>query len=182
MREIEVKAKVSDINKVVDSLKGLEVSFSPSVFQKDVIFVKNPGDLDTYLSNKHFLRVRTVDDNKHIFNLKMNGENSLSKTEYETEVSSKEEIVNILTALDFKVGANTDKTRRVAKYNDMEICIDEVSDLGVFIEVERIADDGDVELIQEEMFGFLESIGVSREDRVFEGYDIMLLKKKFSHK
>jgi len=52
------------------------------------------------------------------------------------------------------------------------ICLDEVEGLGSFIEVEKTsAEDG--EAIQEELFNFLESLGVKREDRVFKGYDTL---------
>ena len=71
----------------------------------------------------------------------------------------------------------TNKTRSITHYNKFEICVDNVQDLGDFIEVESITDEGDAGSIQEEMFSFLESLGVKREDRVFDGYDILILKK-----
>ena len=59
----------------------------------------------------------------------------------------------------------------------MEICLDEVKDLGNFIEVEKITDE-DPDKVQEELFRFLESVGVRREDRVVNGYDILMWRKQ----
>ena len=42
---------------------------------------------------------------------------------------------------------------------------------------EKLADDGDSEKIQEELFKFFESLGIKKEDRAFSGYDILILQK-----
>lgn len=175
MREIEVKAKLVDGTGVVNKLKSLGCVFGDVKKQKDVVYVEKMGDLETFLSNKHFLRIREC-NNKFLFTFKMNAGNSLSKIEHETEVGSKEEIENIIKLLGFIPAVLTNKTRITTLYKQFEICIDSVQDLGDFIEVESITDEGDAGSIQEEMFSFLESLGVKREDRVFEGYDILMLK------
>lgn len=69
------------------------------------------------------------------------------------------------------------KTRTKTKYQDMEICLDEVEELGSFIEVEKIVE-GEGETVQNELFGFLETIGVSKENRVLKGYDTLLYIKQ----
>ena len=63
--------------------------------------------------------------------------------------------------------------RKKAKYNDMEICIDAVEQLGSFIEVEKLSE-GDSLQIQEQLFTFLESLGVTKEDQVIKGYDTLM--------
>lgn len=178
MREIEVKAKLKDLKFATDALINSGVVLNEKVIQHDTVYVLEPGNVETYLKNKHFLRLRTVNNTKTLFNLKMNGENSLTKIEHETEVSSREETHNMLIALGFKPGVVTNKTRITGHLKDMEICIDEVEGLGSFIEVERITNEGDAEVIQNEMFEFLKSLGVEKEERVFEGYDILLLKRE----
>ncbi len=176
MREIEVKAKLINKGSVVTKLKSLGCVFEESKIQNDVVYVEKNGGLNTFLSNKIFLRVRKS-GLKTYFTLKMNGDNSLSKTEHEVEVSSKEEIENILKLLKFVSVVTVNKTRVVTHYGDFEVCVDSVEDLGDFIEVEKITNDGNADSIQEEMFVFLEPLGVKREDRVFDGYDILMLKK-----
>lgn len=176
MREIEVKARLTNREDVTNKLKSLGCVFEDIKKQKDVVYVEKVGDIQTFLSNKFFLRIREGGD-KIIFTLKANGGNNLSKIEHEVLVDSESEIKNILEVMGFVPAVTVIKTRDITHYNKFEICVDSVMDLGDFIEVESITDEGNPESIQEEMFSFLESLGVQREDRVFEGYDILMLKQ-----
>jgi predicted adenylyl cyclase CyaB len=78
-----------------------------------------------------------------------------------------------LILMGYKEAVRINKTRIVTHYNGCEICVDEVDDLGTFIEMEKLTEDGDVDLIQEDLFRFFESIGINRSDRVTSGYDIL---------
>jgi adenylate cyclase class 2 len=82
----------------------------------------------------------------------------------------------IIELLDYHEVVKVDKIRTKTRYNDMEICLDEVQNLGSFIEVEKIVT-GDGDVVQEELFTFLESIEIKREDRVFSGYDTLMYVK-----
>lgn len=179
MREIEVKAKLNNKEQIISKLKSLGCVFEESKKQNDVVYVERVGNLETFLSNKNFLRIRES-NGKYLLTLKSNGENSLSKIEHETLVSSKEETENILKLIGMVPIVTVNKIRSISHYNQFEICIDGVEDLGDFIEVESVTDEGDAEKIQNKMFSFLESLGIKKEDRVFEGYDILILKKNFT--
>ncbi|MDP2670811.1 MAG: hypothetical protein Q8O99_08220 [bacterium] len=50
--------------------------------------------------------------------------------------------------------------------------------LGSFIEIEQLVDQGDAEEIQEILFQFLESLGVTRNARVTKGYDVLLYEQQ----
>jgi adenylate cyclase class IV len=54
--------------------------------------------------------------------------------------------------------------------------LDEVDGLGSYIEVEKMSDE-DGEKIQNELFDFLQILGVSKEDRVLKGYDTLMWLK-----
>ncbi len=179
MREIEVKARIKNKDEILENLKKIGCVFEDVRKQVDVVYVEKVGDLKTFLSNKIFLRIRES-NGKFIFTLKSNGENSLTKIEHETEVISKEGIEGILETLNYVPAVTTKKTRYITHYNNFEICVDNVEGLGDFIEVETITNEGDAEPIQDEMFSFLESLGVKKEDRVFDGYDILILKKELT--
>jgi predicted adenylyl cyclase CyaB len=58
------------------------------------------------------------------------------------------------------------------------ICLDEVRDLGTFIELEKITEGEDPIKVQSELFAFLKSLGVREEDRVERGYDTLLYLAK----
>ena len=85
----------------------------------------------------------------------------------------------ILTVLGYPQALTIKKTRSKKVYNDYTICIDEVEGLGNFIEVEKLVTDGDINVIQDELFEFLVSLGIQKEDRILDAYDTLLLKKKF---
>lgn len=176
MLEIEVKARLKNKNKIIQNLKDLGCVFREVLSQHDVVYVEKAGGLKTYLGNKFFLRVRNINNSRTVLNIKTNGSNSLAKIEHEVEVSSKNEIENIINLLGLVAGSRSKKKRVTTKYKNFEICIDDVSGLGSFIEVERIVKKGNAGLIQEELFKFLLSIGVKEEDRIFDGYDILILK------
>jgi predicted adenylyl cyclase CyaB len=57
------------------------------------------------------------------------------------------------------------------------ICLDEVKELGSYIEVEKISEDDNANEVQNELFTFLESLGVNKENRETHGYDTLLYIK-----
>ena len=60
---------------------------------------------------------------------------------------------DILGLLGFEKIVEVHKTRRKMKYNDYEICVDDVHGMGNFIEVEKFSDEPG-EKIQSELFNF----------------------------
>ena len=66
------------------------------------------------------------------------------------------------------------KHRQKARFNDMELCLDEIDDLGTFIEIEKLTNDEDTERIQAELFDFLLTLGIQKEDRITQGYDTLM--------
>jgi adenylate cyclase class 2 len=174
-KEIEVKARVTDSKKLFDQIKSLNITLSPEIIQNDETFVdQNFGDYDRVQSGKNILRIRK-NNGKYIFTLKQPQKNELDCIEKETEIADPEEFRDALIIMGFKPAVKINKVRRKAKYLDYEICIDEVENLGTFIEVEKITDDSDdSDKVQEELFHFLESLGIDKKDQEFHGYDTLI--------
>ncbi len=176
-KEIEVKAKAEDLNILKKKLEELGCVFTNPTEQKDTIFVNFDSDFATFMPGTNFLRIRET-DNKILFTLKQPQSNELDCIEKEIEVSDRNQLKDMLELMGYHEAIQVHKIRTKTKYNDMEICLDEVKDLGMFIEVEKIVD-GDGETVQNELLDFLESLGVSRENRIINGYDtLMYLKNK----
>lgn len=178
MKEIEIKAKLKDKMSVMKKLESFGCEFEPEVTQEDVVYVENTGSLETFLANKAFLRLRVRDGKKVLFTVKKRTKINLEAIEHEVEVSSKDEMEKALLLMGYKEAVRVNKTRIITHYDSCEICIDNVENLGVYIEMEKLTPDGDAEKIQEELFKFFEKIGISRDDRVTVGYDILMLQKK----
>jgi adenylate cyclase class 2 len=77
----------------------------------------------------------------------------------------------------YKMANRVVKNRRKGMVGEYEICLDEVEDLGTFIEVEKMAEE-DIEQVRKELLDFTISLGVSLEDEVKRGYDILILEKQ----
>jgi adenylate cyclase, class 2 len=122
------------------------------------------------------LRIRKA-KGKIIFTLKQAQKNELDCIEKELEITNAKEMKDILEILGYKESVHVHKTRLKATLNDMEICLDEVKDLGSFIEVEKLTDEVDGEKVQNELFDFLQTVGVKKEDRVTRGYDTLMWLK-----
>ena len=175
MKEVEVKARLRNESEVIRKLEELGVQLSEPITQEDKVYFP-VGAVFAEEGNKDpALRIRDQ-NGRYIFTYKKPDKNNLDKIEFESEITDPEEMAKMCEALGFELRTQIKKTRRKAKYNEYEICLDEVDQLGSFIEAESLFEDGDSEHIQKELFSFLETLGVTKEDQVFEGYDIMLYK------
>lgn len=172
MNEIEVKAKVKDFDLLIDNLKKLGCVLSEPIIQDDYIYQKKDGGKE-----KGFpvLRIRKQ-NNKILFTLKKNRSNELDCIEKEIEVNNDIILSEIIELLDYIKTVEVHKKRIKTNHEDYEICLDSVNNLGYFIEVEKMSDE-DGQKIQNELFDFLETIGIKKEDRVLKGYDTLLLEK-----
>lgn len=80
--------------------------------------------------------------------------------------------------LGFYKFTTVEKERVNARIGDIEVCIDEVTDLGSFIELEKFGKDDETESIHKELNSMLEKLGIKEEDHVHFGYDILMYNKK----
>lgn len=176
MFEVEVKAKIIDFNSIIDKLASLDCTLSCPLVQKDRIFLHSSLKFEDIKRGDSVIRIR--DSNGEItLNLKKQLSNELANFEEQTIISDIDSMVQVLQALGFVQVLSLEKTRRKTKYKDLEICLDRVEGLGDFIEVEKLCKDGDSDKIQDELFKFLESLGVKKSDRVFKGYDSLIFEK-----
>ncbi len=70
------------------------------------------------------------------------------------------------------------KKRTLYIAGQTRIHLDEVENLGSFIELEKIGPEEEAEKIQKEMMEFLAFLGVPANDRVMKGYDILMLERQ----
>jgi adenylate cyclase, class 2 len=177
-KEIEVKAKVDDLDGLIKNLGNLGIILSESIIQKDETFVDdNYGAYDQFQPGKNALRIRNS-NGKFLFTIKQPIANELDCIERETEISDPKEFREALILMGYNPVVRINKTRRKAKYKDYEICVDQVEGLGDFVEMEKLTEDEDPEVVQNEMFALLESFGIKKENRIPHGYDTLVYKKE----
>lgn len=176
MREIEIKAKVHDKDALVSAIAKKGIVLASATKQHDVVFCK-PGQQD-YELGSIWLRIRTEDDEKVTWTMKVDTGRKLDSIEYEVEVSDGVALEKMLLQLGNELYSDLTKTRQKAKAGDIEICVDTVDGLGVYIEAEKLcADDADYDAVAEELWKLLAEFGVTMADQETLGYDVLLKRK-----
>lgn len=97
--------------------------------------------------------------------------------EYETVVDSYDQLREILNALNFVKLIEVKKTRKIWDYNDVEISIDIVDDLGEFIEIEYKGNLSNINDARKYLFQILVEIGAKTAEIDLKGYPFLMLEK-----
>ena len=176
MKEIEVKAKAANLAVIKDKLIAMGCSFSDLLVQKDRIYLHDSIKFTEIKTGTVVVRLRDV-NGKCILTAKKRLENELAKLEKESVVGDAAQVNDIINLLDFKEVVQVNKKRQQCKYKDYTICLDEVENLGSYIEIEKMTKDEDSLKVQEELADFLFQLGVNKEDRVTMGYDTLIYNK-----
>jgi predicted adenylyl cyclase CyaB len=181
--EIEIKIPVTEeeFDKIKENVRILSK------------FVKRSHQLDLYFTPPHknflepefpfeWLSVRSR-DGKSILNYKhYYPEDADVKThcdEFETELQKPEQFDKIFSSLEFKKLVTVEKNREVYVYgNEFEIGLDDVKDLGKFVEIESIKNFGSVEATRKKLFDFAKILGIDVSKTDKRGYPFLLMKKK----
>lgn len=173
MREIEIKARVHNTDKLLVRLKAMKIGLSEPNKQHDVVYSR-PGAIDND-PNENWLRVRTENDSKVILTLKRSVTGELDSIEHEVVVDSEAEIVAIIGYLGYELFSDLTKVRRKAHYGEIEICYDEVPGLGNFIEAELLVDENaNYEATVQKLWDLLTQLGIEESDEETHGYDVLL--------
>lgn len=170
MREVEVKYRIQDPEALLATLKALGIELGPPIGQDDQAYAPGGWSYGDDRQGVPFARLRTT-DGRHVFTLKRPAENLLSCEEHETDITDRDQMHAAIVAMGFRPTVRIVKMRRTGAYHDMLLCVDELSELGWFLEVERMVS-GDVlgEAVQAELCRFVESLGVAVE-RTEQTYD-----------
>ena len=173
MIEIEVKARASH-RFLRERLATMGVE--PEGIQEHLDTYYNSPVRD-FSNTDEALRIRSVNE-RSVLTYKGKKLDSVSKTrpEFETEVDG-DNARSILVALGFFESGVVRKKREVFSYQDMTIALDSVEGLGEFIEVEKQAD-CNIKEHSDEIFAFLEKLGIQKEDSIRTSYLEMVLEKE----
>ena len=163
MREIELKFRVDNLNKILVFLERNGCVVSPVNRQHDRIYVKDLDDVESSAGSV-WLRVRKTDEVTEL-NYKRQNADGAESEEIEFEVSSYEKA---------KEWVQVNKERRYSKYKNCNICMDKVEGLGEFVEVEMLVSEQDDVDYKEKLFEVAKEIGVETGNIVNSHYDTMI--------
>lgn len=173
MIEIEAKFKLSDNmirDKLIAVLESQLVAPASIKHQIDTVFLL-PEQVDApIVPGSKIMRIRDILDpetgelQRSLITLKIERQAKLVSDEYEFAVDDGDMARQMLTALGWQEVVTVDKVRLESKTEDYTICIDEVAGLGLFIELEVLAeDDANTDNIQQQMYSFLKNLKIDGE-------------------
>ncbi len=176
-KEIEIQVRIENGEKLKKFLyeKALFVSENQQV--DDYYIPAHRNFLDTKPIQEWF-RVREERSQFSVNYKKWHYENGVGSyaDEYETRIESKESFQKILSSLDYQKIVTVDKTRKKYTFNDYEIALDRVSNLGDFVEIEYKGNSiEEPKKITDEMFAFLKTFDCGKIENTNGGYPMMLL-------
>lgn len=177
--EIEIQVNIEKSQGLLDFLKQNGV-FQGEKHQYDEYFSPVKNDFLAVRPTKEWLRLRDSNGQASI-NYKnwLFDEHGVSNhcDEFETKIENLEQVKKILTALNFKSIAIVDKNRKIWTYQDYEVAIDSVKNLGDFVEIEYIGKDESVDpkKVTDEMISFLQKLDCGKITRNYVGYPFLIL-------
>ncbi len=132
MLEVEVKAKIKNPGNFEKMLKKINAKFLKKEIQEDVYFNHPCRD---FAKTDEALRIRKI-GNETFLTYKGKRLDAETKTREEIEIKCGKEISEILARLGFKAVANVKKVRKEYLFENLHICVDDVEQLGNFVEIE----------------------------------------------
>lgn len=174
VREVEVKYRVTDPAEVQTALwRGHGVVLGASVRQDDQAYAPAGWSYGDPRQGVPFARLRSV-DGRHTFTVKRPADNVLSCLEVETEVADREAMHQAVLAMGYRATVRITKTRRTTVVGETTVCLDEVDELGGFLEMERRVPDSERgERVQDQLAAFVAQLGVDAV-RTCETYDTLV--------
>ncbi len=123
--EIELKYSISDRKVFEDRLEKLDAKFIKEYFMSDTYYI---------MPENIYFRVRQKAD---IYELNYHEVASEAHTnEWETKIGDPKMMNEIIQKLGFQIDVVVAKNRAVYKYKNSEVVIDDVKNLGIFLEIE----------------------------------------------
>ena len=174
MIEIEVKAPVEDPKQMERSI--IELGATPIGIEAQTDTYYNAPYRD-FGKTDEALRIR-VEDGKATLTYKGPKMDKVSKTrkEVQTEIQDLDSMGNILSSLGFSPVATVSKKRKNFRIGDFNISLDEVRNIGNFIEIEiTVKDSRNYQEKVESIFKFIAKLGIKRESTIRKSYLEMVL-------
>lgn len=180
MIEVEFKAKIENYEKFIEvknKILSLGSKLTSKTLEEDIYFQHPSKD---FSKTDEALRLRKT-NGKNYLTYKGAKISKISKTrlEIQTEIENFENMKEILIKLGFKPIAIISKKREKYALENTFIFIDDVKDLGYFIEIEeRIENESSIKEIEEKLIKILEKINISRKFITIKSYLELLLEKE----
>ena len=181
MIEVEIKVEVKNRSEIEDKLLDLGFLKSEKIKETDLYFDTLE---DSIRNNDNALRLRssenlTTKENQHFITFKgpKLDQISMTRQELETKIEDAGVIKELFSSLGYVKMYSVIKTRQYFTMESMNACIDEVNDLGEFLELEMVVSEEERESALVNIIAFLGKIGYGKEEIIRTSYLSMLQKR-----
>ncbi len=181
MFEVEVKFRVDSLSDVRRNLLSIGAKKLCTIEEKDLYFNHPCKD---FAKSDEALRIRVHSDGTIILTYKgpRMGSEGKSREEINVKISSDEDMERMLERLGFRKFLEIVKEREVYTYENFTINLDQVRDLGSFVEIETLTTDSSlISNIVNAIADFAKKIGLDPSNIERKTYlELALEKLKFS--
>ncbi|HEY4496668.1 MAG TPA: class IV adenylate cyclase [Candidatus Paceibacterota bacterium] len=180
-KEIEIQVKLGDGKPLLEFL-GKNADFKGEYHQIDEYYTPPHKDFSASRPVNEWLRLRDS-EGQYSINYKYwhydGDEKSRYCDEYESRIEDIDTLRKIFKALDFRSVVTVDKYRKIWIYKHFEITMDDVKNLGDFVEIEYIGESTNLNPaeINKEMINFLKDVGCKDIQRNYVGYAFSLMAR-----
>ena len=178
MYEVEVKVR-ADHDDVRARLRELDADHVASVEQVDTYYDAPHRD---FAETDEALRLRRETDDetgetttKVTYKGPLVDSESKTRREFETSVADDEAMGGVFDGLGFEPAAVVEKDRDFYAVDGYTVTVDHVSGLGEFVEVEREADEAELDEAREGAFAVLHDLGLDPDEGIRTSYLGLLL-------
>ena len=158
--EIEIKAICENKKAVKTKLKEFGATKGKQKHQIDEYY--NHPSRDTR-KTKEYIRLRyNPDSEEGVFAYHLNISDGVTK-EFEIKIDNVKTFKEILEKLGFPLLGVIDKQRETYNYNEFKVTLDDVKDIGMFVEIEADGDKTEIPEKKEQCAKLLEQLGISKD-------------------
>lgn len=184
MLETELKASLAGLSAGAVAERAEALGFRPAArrWERDVYYNGSSRDFARTDEALRLRRVRNLPDGPEESFLTYKGPKldgvSSARTEYETAVADGETAGKLLEALGYRPAAAVEKCRREYRRDDVTLCLDAVTGLGDYLELEiLLPPDGRRDDAVARLLDLLDRLGVSRDRLTRQSY-LELLERR----
>lgn len=185
MVEVEIKASLAGLSvaSLLERAGMLEFRATAQLKETDTYFNGNDRDFRSTDEAFRLRRVRALPDGREVSLLTYKGPKmdqiSHTRTEYETAVADGETAQKLLEALGYRPLFTVDKLRREYQLDDVTLCLDEVTGLGMYLELETLTPSAQQrEEAVARLLELLDQLAVSRDRLTRQSYLELLIRKQ----
>ena len=177
--EIEIRAKINDLKFLEKKLSQLENIYETKSQERQVdTYFKHENDKD----RKLIIRIRKNYKNKNtaILTFKSKApkkQDDIAWQDFDTEIINPDKLENLLLDSGYDYYCLIDKVRQSFEYKKFEINIDNIRDLGQFIEVEKNGNEKEIVKIKSEILDLLKLLGINENNVINKGYVQLVINK-----